>query len=94
MPKFSSLAGACYVGLLQIFFHCNIFVFAGVICTINVTDRCGIYISHFSLLEMSIIIQKLLLQVIFVLFLVFDIDQIMRLPSLSELTGGAPKILR
>ena len=50
---------------------------------------------HFSLLEMSIIIQKLLLQVTFVLLLVFYlIGQIIGLPSPSELTGGAPKILR
>ena len=93
--KFSSLAGAHYAGLLQIFFHFNIFVFALAICTINVTNRYGFYISHFSLLEMSIIIQKLLLQVIFLLLLVFYlIGQIMELPSPSELTGGAPKSLR
>ena len=61
--------------------------------TETVTDRYGFYISHFSLLEMSIIIQKLL-QVIFILLLVFYLGQIMGLPSPSELTGGAPKILR
>ena len=94
-PKFYSLAGAQDAGLLQIFFHFKIFVFALAICTINVTNRYGFYISHFSLLEMSIIIQKLLLQVTFVLLLVFYlIGQIMGLPSPSELTGGAPKILR
>ena len=92
--KLSSLAGAHYAGLLQIFFHFNVCVFTWAISLINVTDRYGLYISHFSLLEMSIVIQKLLLQVIFVLFLVFNIDQIMRLPSPSELTHGAPKILR
>ena len=47
----------------------------GTICKINMTDRYGLCISHFSLLEISIIIQKLLLQVIFVLLLVFDIGQ-------------------
>ena len=65
-PKFYSLAGAQDAGLPQIFFHFNIFVFAWAIWIINVTDRYGFYISHFSLLKMSIIIQKLLLQVIFV----------------------------
>ena len=44
--KFSSLARAHYVGLLQIFFHFNIFVFAWAICIINVTDRYGLHISH------------------------------------------------
>ena len=84
-PKFYSLA----------FSHFNIFVFVWAICIINVSDRYGFYISHLSLHEMSIIIQKLLLQVIFVLLLVFYlIGQIMGLPSPSELTGGAPKILR
>ena len=43
-------------------------MFAWEICIINVTDRYGVYIS---LLEMSMIIQKLFLQVIFVLLLVF-----------------------
>ena len=66
LPKFSSLAGAYYAGLLQIFFHFNVCVFAWAISLINVTDRYGLYISHFSLLEMSIIIKKLLLQVTFV----------------------------
>ena len=55
--KFFSLAGAHYAGLLQIFFHFNIFVFTWAICIINcnVTGRYGLYISHFSLLEMSLI---------------------------------------
>ena len=94
-PKFSSLAGAHYAGLLQIFFHSNIFVCAWAICIINcnVTGRYGLYISHFSLLEMSVIIQKLLLQVISVLLLVFYIGKITGLPSPSELTG-MPRILR
>ena len=34
-PKFSSLVGAHYAGLLQIFFHFNIFVFAWAICIIS-----------------------------------------------------------
>ena len=56
-PKFSLLAGAHYAGLLQIFFHFNIFVFTWAICIINcnVTGRYGLYITHFSLLEMSVI---------------------------------------
>ena len=56
--KFSSLAGAHYAGLLQIFFHFNIFVFTWAICIMNcnVTGRYGLYISHFSLLEMSLYI--------------------------------------
>ena len=78
LPKLYSLAWAKDAGLLQIFFHFNIFVFAWAICIINVTDGYGFYISHFSLLGMSIIIQKLLLQVIFALLLVFYlIGQIM-----------------
>ena len=44
--KFSSLARTHYVGLLQIFFHFNIFVFAWAICIINVTDRYGLHIRH------------------------------------------------
>ena len=36
-PKFSSLAGAHDAGLLQVFFHFNIFVFAWAIGIINVT---------------------------------------------------------
>ena len=94
-PKFSLLAGAHYAGLLQIFFHFNIFVITWAICIINcnVTGRYGLYISNFSLLEMSVIIQKLL-QVISVLLLVFSIGKIMGFPSPSELTGAVLGILR
>ena len=49
-------------------------------------DRYGFYISHFGLLEMSVIIQKSLSQVIFLLLLVlYLISQIMGLPSPWEL---------